>query len=69
MTLQPGTIVLVETGKTIPANGKIIEGVALIDESAVTGQTDPLLCEAGGCRSDVVAGAQVVAGQIRVRIE
>lgn len=61
-------MVLVEAGQVIPGNGKIIEGAALVDESAVSGQTDPVLCEAGGPRSDVLAGAQVLSGRILVRI-
>jgi K+-transporting ATPase ATPase B chain len=68
MTSPRARIVLVEAGQVIPEDGQIIEGAALVDESAVTGQTDPILCEAGGPRSDVVAGAQVVSGRILIRV-
>jgi K+-transporting ATPase ATPase B chain len=68
MTLQHGKIVWVEAGQVIPGDGEIMEGAALVDESAVTGQTDPILCEAGGRHSGVLAGSQVISGRILVRI-
>jgi K+-transporting ATPase ATPase B chain len=68
MTLQRGKIVLVEAGQIIPGDGEIMEGAALVDESAVTGQTDPVFCEAGGRHSVVLAGSQVISGRILVRL-
>jgi K+-transporting ATPase ATPase B chain len=68
MTLPEARVVLVEAGQAIPDDGQIIEGAALVDELAITGQTDPILCDAGGPRSEVVAGAQVLSGRILIRI-
>jgi len=68
MILQRGKTVLVEAGQIVPGDGQVIGGTALVDESAVTGQTDFVLCEAGGPHCDVLAGAKVISGRILVRI-
>jgi high-affinity K+ transport system ATPase subunit B len=55
-------------GQLIPNDGKVVEGVALVDESAITGQSNPLIREAGGDRSDVTRGMRIIAGSILVRM-
>ncbi|MHB8421544.1 MAG: potassium-transporting ATPase subunit KdpB [Leptospirales bacterium] len=59
---------LVETGETIPTDGEILEGVASIDESAITGESAPVIREAGGDRSGVTGGTRVLAGKLRVMV-
>ena len=66
--LRKGTLVLVETGDLIPSDGEIIEGVASVNESAVTGESAPVIREAGGDRSAVTGGTQVVSDFLIVRI-
>ena len=66
--LQVGDLVLVRTGEMIPADGEIIEGAASIDESAITGESAPVVREAGGDRSGVTGGTRVLSDEIRVRI-
>jgi len=66
--LRKGTLVLVETGDLIPSDGEIIEGVASVNESAVTGESAPVIREAGGDRSAVTGGTQVVSDFLVVRI-
>ena len=66
--LKRGTIVLVETGDLIPSDGEIIEGVASVNESAITGESAPVIREAGGDRSAVTGGTQVVSDWLVVRI-
>ena len=66
--LQVGDLVLVRTGEIIPADGEIIEGAASIDESAITGESAPVVREAGGNRSGVTGGTRVLSDEIRVRI-
>jgi len=66
--LRRGSIVLVETGDLIPSDGEIIEGVASVNESAVTGESAPVIREAGGDRSAVTGGTQVVSDWLVVRI-
>jgi K+-transporting ATPase ATPase B chain len=73
-TLLPGTslkvddIVLVEAGDYIPSDGEVIEGVASVNEAAITGESAPVIREAGGDRSAVTGGTQVLSDWIRVRI-
>ena len=55
-TLRAGDIVLVEAGQVIPGDGEVIEGVASVDESAITGESAPVIRESGGDRSAVTAG-------------
>ncbi|MGO8752337.1 MAG: potassium-transporting ATPase subunit KdpB [Thermoguttaceae bacterium] len=66
--LRSGDIVLVATGQVIPSDGEIIEGVASIDESAITGESAPVIREAGGDRSGVTGGTRVLSDQIVVQI-
>ena len=66
--LRAGMIVLVEAGDTIPADGEIIEGVASVDESAITGESAPVIREAGGDFSSVTGGTRVLSDWIIVRV-
>lgn len=66
--LERGEVVLVETGDLIPADGEVIEGVASVNESAITGESAPVIREAGGDRSAVTAGTRVISDRIRVRV-
>jgi K+-transporting ATPase ATPase B chain len=66
--LEVGEIVLVETGDLIPADGEVVEGVASVNEAAITGESAPVIREAGGDRSAVTAGTRVIADSIKVRV-
>jgi K+-transporting ATPase ATPase B chain len=66
--LQKGDIVLVETGDLIPSDGEVIEGVASVNEAAITGESAPVIRESGGDRSAVTGGTQVISDWIKVRI-
>jgi potassium-transporting ATPase ATP-binding subunit len=66
--LKAGDFVLVSAGEFIPSDGEIIEGVASVDESAITGESAPVIREAGGDRSAVTGGTRVLSDQIKVRI-
>ena len=66
--LQKGDIFLVEPGDTIPADGEVIEGVASVDESAVTGESAPVIRESGGDRSAVTGGTRVLSDWLVVRV-
>lgn len=66
--LKLGDIVLVETNDIIPGDGEIIEGVASVNESAITGESAPVVREAGGDRSAVTGGTQVISDWLKVRI-
>jgi K+-transporting ATPase ATPase B chain len=66
--LKVGDIVLVEAGELIPGDGEVIEGIASVNESAVTGESAPVIREAGGDRSAVTGGTQVLSDAIKVRI-
>jgi K+-transporting ATPase ATPase B chain len=66
--LRTGDIVLVAAGEFIPGDGEVIEGVASVDESAITGESAPVIRESGGDRSAVTGGTRVLSDQIRVRI-
>ena len=68
LDLRPGDIVLVEAGDLIPGDGDIIEGVASVNEAAVTGESAPVIREAGGDRSAVTGGTTVLSDWIVVRI-
>jgi potassium-transporting ATPase ATP-binding subunit len=67
-TLRKGDIVVVEAGDYIPGDGDVIEGIASVDESAVTGESAPVIREAGGDRSAVTGGTKVLSDRIVVRI-
>jgi K+-transporting ATPase ATPase B chain len=66
--LRAGDLVLVETGDLIPSDGEVIEGVASVDESAITGESAPVIRESGGDRSAVTGGTRVTSDWLRVRI-
>jgi K+-transporting ATPase ATPase B chain len=66
--LRAGDLVLVIAGSMIPGDGEVIEGVASVDESAITGESAPVIREAGGDRSAVTGGTKVLSDQIKVRI-
>ncbi|MBM0105916.1 potassium-transporting ATPase subunit KdpB [Steroidobacter sp. S1-65] len=67
-SLERGDLVLVEAGDVIPADGEIVQGVASVNESAVTGESAPVLREAGGDFSSVTGGTQVLSDRIVVRV-
>src|SRR5205823_1779358 len=67
-SLKVGDIVLVEAGDVIPSDGEVIEGVASVNEAAITGESAPVIRESGGDRSAVTGGTQVLSDWIRVRI-
>ena len=66
--LKKGDIFICEAGDTIPADGEIIEGLASIDESAITGESAPVIREAGGDKSSVTGGTRVLSDKIKVKI-
>ncbi|MQW86746.1 potassium-transporting ATPase subunit KdpB [Sinorhizobium saheli] len=66
--LKVGDVVLVEAGELIPGDGEVVEGVASVNESAITGESAPVIREAGGDRSAVTGGTQVLSDWIKVRI-
>lgn len=66
--LQQGDIVVVEAGQTIPGDGDVIEGIASVDESAITGESAPVIRESGGDRSAVTGGTTVLSDRIVVKI-
>ncbi len=66
--LEKGELVLVETGDLVPADGEVVEGVASVNESAITGESAPVIREAGGDRSAVTAGTRVISDRITVRV-
>ncbi|RYD34197.1 MAG: potassium-transporting ATPase subunit B, partial [Verrucomicrobiaceae bacterium] len=66
--LRPGDRVICEAGDAIPADGEIIEGIASVDESAITGESAPVIRESGGDRSAVTGGTRVLSDRIVIRI-
>ena len=66
--LRRGDVVLVSAGEMIPADGDVIEGVASVDESAITGESAPVIRESGGDRSAVTGGTRVLSDWIKVRV-
>ena len=66
--LRSGDLVLVEAGETIPGDGDVIEGIASVDESAITGESAPVIRESGGDRSAVTGGTKVLSDWIKVKI-
>ncbi len=67
-TLKKGDVFLCEAGDTIPTDGEIIEGIATIDESAITGESAPVIREAGGDKSSVTGGTKVLSDKIKVEV-
>ncbi|MFD1789900.1 potassium-transporting ATPase subunit KdpB [Sphingomonas floccifaciens] len=66
--LKVGDIVLVETHDLIPSDGEVVSGVASVNEAAITGESAPVIREAGGDRSAVTAGTRVISDEIRVKV-
>ncbi|WP_284756753.1 potassium-transporting ATPase subunit KdpB [Agrobacterium sp. fls2-241-TYG-188a] len=66
--LALGDVVVVEAGELIPGDGEVIEGVASVNESAITGESAPVIRESGGDRSAVTGGTQVLSDQLKIRI-
>ncbi|AXE75993.1 potassium-transporting ATPase subunit KdpB [Streptomyces atratus] len=66
--LRPGDHVVVEAGQTIPGDGDVVEGIASVDESAITGESAPVIRESGGDRSAVTGGTKVLSDRIVVKI-
>ncbi len=66
--LRSGDFVLVAAGEFIPGDGEVVEGVASVDESAITGESAPVIREAGGDRSAVTGGTRVLSDEIKVKI-
>jgi K+-transporting ATPase ATPase B chain len=66
--LRAGDLVMVAAGELIPGDGEIVEGIASVDESAITGESAPVIRESGGDRSAVTAGTKVLSDWIRVRV-
>ncbi len=66
--LRAGDLVIVSAGELIPSDGEIIDGVASVDESAITGESAPVIREAGGDRSAVTGGTRVLSDELKVRI-
>ncbi|MEJ3658799.1 potassium-transporting ATPase subunit KdpB [Actinomycetes bacterium KLBMP 9759] len=66
--LRIGDLVVVEAGETIPGDGDVVEGIATVDESAITGESAPVIREAGGDRSSVTGGTTVLSDRIVVKI-
>jgi potassium-transporting ATPase ATP-binding subunit len=66
--MRKGDLFIVTAGEIIPADGEIVEGVATVDESAITGESAPVIREAGGDRSAVTGGTRVLSDKIKVRV-
>ena len=66
--LRLGDVVVVEAGQTIPGDGDVVEGIAIVDESVITGESAPVIRESGGDRSAVTGGTKVLSDRIVVRI-
>src|SRR5262249_42748274 len=67
-SLRKGDVVVVEAGQFIPGDGEVVEGIASVDESAITGESAPVIRESGGDRSAVTGGTKVLSDRIVVRI-
>jgi potassium-transporting ATPase ATP-binding subunit len=66
--LRSGDVVICDAGDTIPGDGEVIDGIATVDESVITGESAPVIRESGGDRSAVTGGTKVLSDQIRIRI-
>ncbi len=66
--LQPGDLVVCEAGDVIPSDGDVVEGIATVDESAITGESAPVIRESGGDRSAVTGGTRVTSDRVVIRI-
>jgi potassium-transporting ATPase ATP-binding subunit len=68
VTLRKGDVVLASDSMIIPCDGEILEGVSLVDESAITGESAPVVRESGGDKSGVTGGTRVLSGKIRIKV-
>ena len=68
LDLRKGDIVIVSDNHIVPSDGEIIEGVALVDESAITGESAPVVRESGGDRSAVTGGTKILSGNLKIKI-
>mgnify|MGYP000875335382 FL=1 len=68
MSLRKDDLIIIEEGDIIPGDGEIIDGTALVDESAITGESAPVIRESGGDRSSVTGGTRLLSGTIKVKI-
>ena len=66
--LRAGDVVVCEAGDLIPGDGEVVEGIATVDESVITGESAPVIRESGGDRSAVTGGTRVLSDQVRIRI-
>jgi K+-transporting ATPase ATPase B chain len=66
--IRKGNIVIVEAGDIIPFSGEVIEGIALVDESAITGESVPVMKEAGGECSSVISGTRILSNWLKIKI-
>jgi K+-transporting ATPase ATPase B chain len=66
--LKTGDLVLVEAGEVIPSDGEVVLGVASVDESAITGESAPVIREAGGDHSGVTGGTKVLSDRIVIQV-
>ena len=66
--LRAGDVVICEAGDLIPGDGEVIDGIATVDESVITGESAPVIRESGGDRSAVTGGTRVLSDQIKIRI-
>ncbi|MDH7795074.1 MULTISPECIES: potassium-transporting ATPase subunit KdpB [unclassified Beijerinckia] len=66
--LEPDTVILVSAGETVPTDGEVIEGIASVDESAITGESAPVIRESGGDRSSVTGGTRLISDWLVVRV-
>ena len=66
--LKKGDVVVCEAGDVIPSDGEVIDGIASVDESAITGESAPVIRESGGDRSAVTGGTKVISDRILIRI-
>ena len=66
--LRSGDVVIVKTGELIPGDGEVIDGIATVDESVITGESAPVIRESGGDRSAVTGGTRVLSDEIKIRI-
>lgn len=67
-SLRKGDVIICESNDIIPADGEVVEGVATVDESAVTGESAPVIRESGGDRSAVTAGTKVLSDRLKIRV-
>ena len=66
--VEPGEVILIEAGDTVPTDGEIVSGIASVDESAITGESAPVIRESGGDRSSVTGGTRLVSDWLVVRV-